>query len=88
MCYFSVAYYKEIDYYKGANRHCYSNNITYSANEGKIGIIESFYSPNYVITFMTFIIIFVVFITFIFTSITIVSTNCKLPRDSEVYDCM
>ena len=59
-----------------------------SANEGKIGIIQSFYLSNYIISFMTFVIIFVVFITFIFTSITIVLTNCKLPRDSEVYEFM
>ena len=65
----------------------------YSANEGKIGIIQSSYSSNYVICLVTFIIIFIIiiitiFITFIFTSIAIVSANCKLPRDSEVYDCM
>ena len=48
----------------------------YSANVGKIEIIQNFYSSNYIIYFITFIIIFVVFITFIFTSITIVSTNC------------
>ena len=60
----------------------------YSANKGKIGIIKSFYSSNYVICLVAFIIIFVAFITFIFTYITIVSTNFKLPRDSEVYDCM
>ena len=34
---------------------------------------------------MTFINIFVVFITFIFTSIRLISTNCKLLRDSEAY---
>ena len=48
----------------------------YSAKEGKIGIIQNFYSPNYVVCLVT--ISFVVFITFILTSITIVSTNCKL----------
>ena len=41
--------------------------ITYSANEGKIGIIQSFYSPNYFISFMPFVFIIVVFIAFIFT---------------------
>ena len=64
----------------------------YSANEGKIGIIQSSFSSNYVICLVTFIIIIIIiitiFITFIFTSIAIVSANCKLPRDSEVYDCM
>ena len=57
-----------------------------SANEGKNGATQCFYLSNYVTYLVTIIII--VFITFIFTSITIVLTNYKLPRDSEVYDCM
>ena len=58
-----------------------------SANEGKNGTIQSFVLSNYVICLVTIIIRFV-FIILKFTSIMIVLTKCKLPKDSEVYDCM
>ena len=33
-------------------------------------------------------VIIIMFVVFIFTSTTAVLTNCKLPRQSEVYDCI
>ena len=57
-------------------------------NEGKNGTIQSCYSSNSVICLVTFNVIAISFIAFIFTFITIVSTNCKLLRHSDVQDCM
>ena len=58
------------------------------ANKGKNRKIQISYSSNYVICLVTFIIFTNVFIVFIFTSITTVSTNCKLLKDIEVYGFM